>query len=94
MKINWKVRASNPHFWVQVALAIGVPVGAYFGITGADVTSWASLWSIVTGALSNPYVLATVAISVYNTVTDPTTKGIGDSARALRYDEPNDGSWP
>lgn len=40
MKINWKVRAKNPQWWLSVALAVVVPIGAYYGLTGSDVTSW------------------------------------------------------
>ncbi|WP_017728476.1 phage holin [Halalkalibacterium ligniniphilum] len=88
MKINWKVRSSNPLFWVQVFLAIVVPIGAYFGLTGQDITSWPILFRVVIDALSNPYVLFTVAVSVYNAVMDPTTYGLGDSKQALGYKKP------
>ena len=40
MKINWKVRIRNPQWWFSVALAVAVPIGAYYGLTGSDVTSW------------------------------------------------------
>lgn len=36
----------------------------------------------------NPYVLSLVAVSVWNTLNDPTTKGLGDSARAKSYTAP------
>lgn len=88
MKINWKVRAKNPQFWLQIALAIVVPVGGYFGITGADVTTWYALWNVIVDAVSNPYVLFIIGVSVYNSVLDPTTRGFSDSQRALNYDEP------
>lgn len=38
--------------------------------------------------VSNPYVLSLVAVSVWNTLNDPTTKGLGDSARAKSYTAP------
>lgn len=88
MRINWKIRARNPQFWFQMALAIAVPVGAYFGLTGADLTTWSALWSVIFDAISNPYVLFTIAVSVYNATTDPTTRGINDTKRVMRYDEP------
>ena len=46
MKINLTVRAKNPLFWVQIALAIVTPILAYFGLTAADMTSWAALGSL------------------------------------------------
>ena len=30
MKINWRVRFRNPHFWIQVILAAVMPVLGYF----------------------------------------------------------------
>lgn len=88
MKINWKVRANNPQFWFQVFLSIAVPIGAYFGVSGADITSWSALGGLLADAVSNPYVLFTVAVSVYNAVADPTTDGLGDSQLALSYAKP------
>lgn len=89
MKINWKVRAHNPQFWLQTALAIVVPVGGYFGITGADVTTWLALWSVIVDAVSNPYVLFIIGVSLYNSILDPTTRGLSDSKQALGYDAPH-----
>lgn len=43
---------------------------------------------LIVGAISNPYVLSLVAVSVWNTLNDPTTKGLGDSARAKSYTAP------
>ena len=88
MKINLKVRAKNPAFWVQIALAVGTPVLAYFGLTGADMTTWARVAQTCMQAVSNPYVCMLVTVSVYNALQDPTTPGIGDSARAMTYKKP------
>ena len=98
--INWKVRANNPQFWFQIFLGIAVPIGTYFGVTGKDVTSWKVLIDLVGQAGSNPYVIAMVAVSVYNAVNDPSTKGVKDGENALEYVKPSqkknygDGSIP
>lgn len=89
MKINWKVRFRNPLFWFQVFLAVAVPIGAYFGITGSDITTWKTLFALVFDAVSNPFVLFTIVVSVWNTVNDPTVAGMSDSQRALKYVTPN-----
>jgi phi LC3 family holin len=89
MKINWKVRKHNLVFIAQVAMAVLIPILAYFGLTISDVVTWQILGQTLLGAISNPYVIVLVIGSVFNAVTDPTTKGIGDSNRALSYDEPN-----
>ena len=87
-KINWKVRAKNPHFWVQVATAIIVTIIGYAGISGSEVTTWAKLIDLVAMAVSNPYCLMLVAVAVWNAINDPTTKGLNDSDKALTYNEP------
>ena len=98
--INWKVRANNPQFWFQIFLAIAVPIGTYFGVTGKDVTSWKVLIDLIGQAVSNPYVIAMVVVSVYNAVNDPSTKGVKDGENALEYIKPSqkknygDGSIP
>lgn len=89
MKINLKVRFHNPVFWVQIGLSILLPIMTYYGLTAQDITSWPLLGKMLWDAVQNPYVLATVAISVWNALTDPTTEGLGDSARALTYEKPS-----
>lgn len=88
MKINWKVRFANPEFYAQLALAIFVPILAYFGLNWEDMTTWAAIGNLFVQAVQNPVVVLSVVVSVYNAIIDPTTKGIGDSARALTYDKP------
>lgn len=88
MKINWKVRFSNPHFIVQIILALFAPILAYFGLVGADLTSWSILGETLLKAISSPYVCSLIVISVWNAIQDPTTQGISDSYRALTYDKP------
>lgn len=89
MKINWKVRFSNPVFYGQIVLSVLTPILAYLGISGADITTWAKLGEVLLLAVSNPYVLVSVVVSVYNSLIDPTTVGVGDSRIALTYNIPN-----
>jgi phi LC3 family holin len=88
MKINWKVRFKNPQWWFSVILAVAVPIGAYYGITGSDITSWGLFFSTLKSAVLNPYVVFSVLASVWNAVIDPTTSGISDSVNALTYKKP------
>ena len=74
--INWKVRIKNPMFWVQIVVAIFVPVLGYMGITAQDLTTWQAVGNVILTAFSNPYVLLLMATSVYNAIIDPTTTGI------------------
>lgn len=86
--INLKVRFKNPIFMVQIALAVLTPILAYAGLTAGDLTTWGALGKLLLGAVSNPYVLSLVLVSVWNAITDPTTSGVNDSAKALEYTEP------
>jgi phi LC3 family holin len=88
MKINWKVRVNNPLWWAQIGLSVLTPILSYAGLTAADVTTWAALGDLLLGAISNPYVLVLVGISVWNACNDPTTGGLSDSEEALTYTTP------
>lgn len=87
--INWKVRMRNPLFWVQVFLAILMPILAYMGLAVEDLTSWAILGTTLLEAVKNPYVLGLVVVSVWNAVNDPTTEGVKDSNLAMTYIKPH-----
>ncbi|MBN6886254.1 phi LC3 family holin [Cytobacillus horneckiae] len=84
--INWKIRFKNPIFISQLLLSFIIPILGYFGLTAQDITTWASLFSLLVDAFSNPYVVVLVIISVWNAVTDPTTRGIKDSNLAKQYE--------
>ncbi len=86
--MNLKVRFRNPVFIAQLILAIITPVGAYFGLTGADMTTWAKVWKTAAAAIGNPYVVVLAIISMWNALNDPTTAGVGDSNRAMSYTVP------
>lgn len=77
MKINWKDR-KNGIFVAQILLSIFMPILGYFGLTAQDLTTWSSLFELIVKALSNPYVLGTIIVSVWNAVNNPTIKGLGD----------------
>ena len=86
--INWKVRIKNPVFWVQIVLAVFTPILAYAGLTVEDMTTWAAVGNLIVGAVSNPYVIGLVIVSVWNAINDPTTSGVTDSVQALGYEAP------
>lgn len=88
MKINWKVRLKNPVFWVQVAVAVILPILTYLGLSWEDMTTWPALGCVLMEAIKNPVIVVAVIVSVWNAVNDPTTAGFGDSSQALTYKEP------
>lgn len=76
--LDWKSRLINPIFWVNIALSVFVPIFAYFGVKAQDMTTWGVFFETLLNAIKNPYVVFTVIISIWNTVINPTTKGITD----------------
>lgn len=89
-KINWRVRMKNPVFIAQLILAALTPILAYAGLSMADLTTWSTIGELIQQAYSNPYLLGLVVVSVFNSVTDPTVKGINDSPLSREYREPKD----
>ena len=83
--INWTVRFHNKAFWVAlipaVLLLIQV-VAAVFGYT-LDLGELGNRLLDVVNALF-------AVLAILGVVTDPTTKGVGDSAQALTYDKPKE----
>ena len=86
--MNWKVRAKNPIFWIQLGVSAFAAVLAYAGLTAADLTTWACVGQLLRDAVRNPYCLFLVLSSVWNAVNDPTTAGLADSTRAKGYSAP------
>lgn len=84
MKINWKVRLKNRAFWIAIipALALlGKQVLELFGMS-VDFTN---ISKELLGIIDTVFVI----LAIIGVITDPTTKGISDSERALGYNEPN-----
>ena len=88
MNINWKVRLKNPTFWAQIILSIISPILVGLGAQWQDMTTWAALWDALRNAVSNPVIVVSVLVSVWNLLNDPTTSGLSDSSQALSYTEP------
>lgn len=85
MKINLKVRFKNPVFWLTVIPALVTFVYTVLGAVGVvPAVSEDMIINIITAIVS--------ALTALGVLVDPTTKGVGDSARALGYDKPNDGT--
>lgn len=82
-KINWKLRAQNPMFYIQVVLSFFIPVLGYLGLNWSDVTTWGSFFDVIMGALSNPYCLSIAAVSVFNAIVDSSSPGVSDSSHVL-----------
>ncbi|GGA30925.1 phage holin [Psychrobacillus lasiicapitis] len=90
MNINWKVRFKNKQFWLMVLLAITAPISAYYDVSGSDLTTWMSVWDLVVCIVSNPFVLFSIGVGIYNAIPDLTTVGVSDSPQALKYEKPKE----
>lgn len=81
--INWKVRIKNKQFWLSLIPAVLLFVQvvlAVFGIT----FDFGDIGNKLTAVINAVFAVLTIL----GIVTDPTTSGIGDSQRALGYQEP------
>ena len=81
--INWKVRIKNKTFWLSLIPALllfAQAVGAMFGLS-LDLTELGQKLLAVVNTLF-------AVLAILGVVADPTTEGVGDSARALTYDSP------
>lgn len=81
--INWKVRIKNKIFWVEVIPAIALVVQAVAAVFG-----WTLDFTNLTGKLIGVVDAVFALLVILGIVVDPTTVGIGDSQRAMKYDEP------
>ncbi|WP_413300513.1 phage holin [Bacillus sp. 1P10SD] len=87
--INWKVRLRNKH-WV-VAFISQLMIMAQMvlaGLNSLGVTDF-QLTNAIQGTVLTFVNVVFVVLSLMGVVQDPTTKGYGDSERALNYKEPN-----
>ena len=81
--INWKVRFTNKTFWLSLVPAVLLLVQVTAAVFG---------YTLDLGELGNRLVAVVNALfavlAILGVVTDPTTKGLSDSIRAMGYDKP------
>jgi len=81
--INWKVRFKNKNFWMSLIPAVLVLIKEVFGLFGMQIDI---------GDIGNKLLAIVEAVfmvlTILGIVVDPTTNGVGDSRRALTYEEP------
>lgn len=81
--INWKVRIKNKNFWIAAVSALFLLIQAVLAPFGYD-------WDFV---VLNQQIAAIInalfaLLAIIGVVNDPTTEGLADSDRALKYDKP------
>ena len=85
MNINWLVRIRNKDFWASLIPALALlaqAIASVFGFT-IDLT-------VLSGKLLAVVDTLFAVLLILGIVNDPTTKGFGDSSRALTYEQPWD----
>ena len=81
--INWKIRLMNRQFWLSLIPAMALCAQAFAAVLGFEIDL-----STVVGKLLAVVDAVFALLVVLGIVVDPTTAGVGDSARALGYEEP------
>ena len=81
--INWKARLRSGPFWIGVGSAVVAAVFAIVQLIGVDLP-------VTADQVLNVFTLILMIPASIGIITDPTTKGLSDSARALTYDKPVD----
>lgn len=81
MKLNLKVRFRNPVFWLTFIPAVITFVYAILGCFGV-------VPAIAQDTIENAFVAIITALTTLGVLVDPTTKGPGDSERAMEYTDP------
>jgi len=81
--INWKVRVKNKQFWMSLIPAMALVVQA-----AAAVFGWELDFSSLTGKILTVVDAVFAVLVILGIVVDPTTAGVGDSKRALGYEDP------
>lgn len=84
-KINWSVRLRNKNFWLAVVPALALLFQAFANIFGIKLEFGETIDKIL--VFINVLFAFLVLIGIVN---DPTTVGLGDSTRALGYEEPHE----
>ena len=81
--INWKVRIKNKTFWTTIIPAVALVAQAVASLLGytLDLTTLVGKLIAIVDAVFGVLVILGI-------VVDPTTAGVGDSKRAMGYDEP------
>ena len=81
MNINWKVRLKSGSWWLGIISAVVTAVFAVLQLCNVELPVTAE--QVLQAATLILMIPAAIGIT-----TDPTTKGVSDSAQAMAYDAP------
>lgn len=84
-KINWEVRILNKTFWLTLVPALALLLQTFLAVFGVKLELGETIDKLL--VFINALFVVLVIVGVVN---DPTTAGLTDSTRALKYQEPNE----
>ena len=82
-RINWKVRIKNKMFWIAVIPAVLLLVQTVCSVFGVAL-DFGDLQDKLLAVINALFAV----LVILGIVVDPTTDGLGDSERAMAYEEP------
>ena len=82
-RINWKVRIKNKMFWIAVIPAVLLLVQTVCSVFGIEL-DFGDLQDKLLAVINALFAV----LVILGIVVDPTTDGLGDSERAMAYEEP------
>ena len=83
MKVNWKVRIRNKHFWLTIIPAVAILAQTVASACGVEIDL-----SETQGKLLAVVDALFVVLAIIGVVNDPTTDGMDDSELAMTYETP------
>ena len=81
--INWTVRIKNKMFWLAVIPAVLLLVQTVCSVFGVEL-DFGDLQDKLLAVINALFAV----LVILGIVVDPTTDGLGDSERAMAYEEP------
>ena len=81
MNINWKVRLKSGSWWLGILSAVVTAVFAVLQLCNVELP-------VTADQIMNAATLVLMIPAAIGITTDPTTKGVSDSAQAMAYDAP------
>ncbi len=81
--MNWKVRFKNKLFWMTIIPALLLLAQQILGLFGIQF-DFTDIQTKILAIVESIFAI----LVILGIVTDMTTEGVGDSARALTYTEP------
>ena len=82
-EINWKVRIKNKVFWLALIPAVLLLVQTVCSVFGVEL-DFGNLQDKLLAVVNALFAV----LVILGIVADPTTEGLGDSKRAMTYEEP------